>query len=400
MQTVPPPGSFPPGTNPLRQQPPPQQGNAASTNPFRPAPNQPLQPGNQPNLNAPVYRPSTATSPPPRGQNAANFAPPPVTRAPRQAPPQGPPPRVTNPPPFSGARPGATYPGPSHAHSNSLDSNVSSGSAASSATATSTRPLNPNPPQRQNTAFSKPTLQNPDPREKGAPGGGGYYSSGGESGAAQTPYMNMLLSLDRIPRMHNILVSFYVWILLAGFVIIPGSFTSVKRKQENETVQLPISTGAGTTGADGSGEKLALTPANTAAMVIGFVCIVAGTFGSAWLALRWRRNYVWLLNKLYLPLILNALAGLLATVTSVYTQQAGEWRPQAVTTAVVEAVILVFSIVLFFVYNYWLLRRVRSDHEEKREKKEKKKNKKKRRGFLSRFRRARKKPPIAAGSVV
>jgi uncharacterized membrane protein len=223
--------------------------------------------------------------------------------------------------------------------------------------------------------------------------------------------MNMLLSLDRIPRMHNILVSFFVWILLAGFVIIPGSFTSGARKQDNETVQLPISAGTGTTTSpDGtaspSSEKLSLTPANTAAMVVGFVCIVTGLFGSAWLALRWRRNYVWLLNKLYLPLILNALAGLLATVTSVYTQQAGEWRPQAVTTAVVEAVVLVFGAVLFFVYNYWLLQRVRSDHEEEvtggggKEKREKKKHRKKRRGFWSRFRRARRKPPIAAGSVV
>ncbi|KAK4121024.1 hypothetical protein N657DRAFT_578444 [Parathielavia appendiculata] len=266
---------------------------------------------------------------------------------------------------------------------------------ASSATATSTRPLNP--VQRQNNGFSRPSRQNSDPREKGAPGGGGYYPD--ETGPAQTPYMNMLLSLDRIPRMHNILVSVFVWILSAGFVIMPGSFTSAKRQQEGQTVEIPVAT---TGGANGTA-KLSLTPANTAAMVVGFVCIVAGTFGSAWLALRWRRNYVWLLNKLYLPLVLNALAGLLATVVGVYTQQAGDWSTQAVITLVIEGSILVVNVLLFFVYNYWLLQRLRSDHEEVvagGEKKEKRKRKKRKGGLFARFRRVRRKPPIAAGSVV
>ena len=215
--------------------------------------------------------------------------------------------------------------------------------------------------------------------------------------------MAMLMSLDRIPRLHNILVSVFVWVLLAGFVVVPGSFTSGARKQDGATVQIAAA-------------KLSLTPANTAAMVVGFVAIVAGTFGSAWLALRWRRNYIWLLNKLYMPLILNALAGLLATVTAVYTQQAREWSTQAVIVAVIEGSVLGVSVLLFFVYNWWLLRKVRGDHEdammdeEKGEKKKKKKKdkkdkknkkeKKKRRGLFGWFRRARKKPSIAAGSVV
>ncbi|KAK4243953.1 hypothetical protein C7999DRAFT_17743 [Corynascus novoguineensis] len=344
------------------------------------------------------------TSPPsPGGQNTSGFASPPP--APRRAP-----------------RPGTSQPGPSHSHSNSVDSNHSNGSMASSSTAPSTQPLNP--PQRQNTGFSKfsPGQNKVDQRDKGTSGagaGGGYSGSGDKSGAARTPYMNMLLSLDRIPRMHNILVTFFMWILLVGFVIIPGSFTSDKRKQDGATVELPLGGGGGggggANGGSGGGssssssKKLSLTPANTAALVIGFVCVLTGAFGSAWLALRWRRNYVWLLNKLYLPLILTALAGLLATITSVYTQQAGDWGPQAIVTAVVEAVILGLSIILFFVYNYWLLQRVRSEHEEddnkwsRKEKKRRRRNERKERrrgGLLARFRRARNKPPIGAGGVV
>jgi hypothetical protein len=37
--------------------------------------------------------------------------------------------------------------------------------------------------------------------------------------SVQTRYMTMLLGLDTIPRLHNILVSFFTWILLAGFVV-------------------------------------------------------------------------------------------------------------------------------------------------------------------------------------
>jgi hypothetical protein len=240
--------------------------------------------------------------------------------------------------------------------------------------------------------------------------------------------MNMLLSLDTIPRLHNILVLFFTWILLAGFVIIPGCFTSAARKQDGSTVELPVGSGSGV-----EGEKLALTPANTAAMVLGFVCILTGLFGSAWLALRWRRNYVWLLNKLYMPLVLNAVAGVIATLTGVYTQQAGEWCPQAIVTAIVEGVVLVGGGVLLFVYNHWLLQRLKGDHEEvvgggggrekkkrrmwgrkgdrgdredreereeREEKPKREKEKKKRRGIGARFKEVRTRRPVAAGSFV
>ena len=43
-----------------------------------------------------------------------------------------------------------------------------------------------------------------------------------------TQYVNMLLALDDIPKLHNILAKFFNWILLAGFVLFPGTFTSLK----------------------------------------------------------------------------------------------------------------------------------------------------------------------------
>lgn len=53
-----------------------------------------------------------------------------------------------------------------------------------------------------------------------------------------TKYMNMLLALDSIPRLHNILASFFTWILLAGFVLFPGTFTSLQNVQADVSSEI------------------------------------------------------------------------------------------------------------------------------------------------------------------
>ena len=44
----------------------------------------------------------------------------------------------------------------------------------------------------------------------------------------QTQYMRMLLALDAIPRVDNLLACFFTWLLLAGFVLFPGTFASLQ----------------------------------------------------------------------------------------------------------------------------------------------------------------------------
>lgn len=216
-------------------------------------------------------------------------------------------------------------------------------------------------PRRVGTGFYQSPPPSSHPQHSGAPVGGrqAYSTRGGNaySGAKKAAVDKTIDPIYMVPKSHIAWTLFFLWILLVGFVVLPGSFTSDKRKQEGETVEIPL----GRSGADG--EKLSLTPANTAALVIGFVCVLTGAFGISWLALRWRRNHIFLLNRLYTPLILNSLAGMLGTITSVYTQQAGEWGPQAVATIVVEAVVLGFSILFFFLYNYWLMQRVIDSNE-------------------------------------
>jgi hypothetical protein len=43
-----------------------------------------------------------------------------------------------------------------------------------------------------------------------------------------TQYVNMLLAVDDIPALDFILSKFFTWILLAGFVLFPGTFSSLQ----------------------------------------------------------------------------------------------------------------------------------------------------------------------------
>ena len=50
-------------------------------------------------------------------------------------------------------------------------------------------------------------------------------------------YVNMLLALDDIPNLHNMLAKFFNWTLLAGFVLFPGTFASLKELSGSRQVE-------------------------------------------------------------------------------------------------------------------------------------------------------------------
>lgn len=162
----------------------------------------------------------------------------------------------------------------------------------------------------------------------------------------------MLLSLDKIPRLHNILASFFGWVLLAGFIVLPGTFTSLAKLQNNDVV-------AKTPGAADVLDTVASLPL----LVVAAACCGVGYAGNLWLSVRWRLNYVWLINRLYMPGALNALAGLVSTLTNIYAQHKGAWSVSAKVAVVVEAVTLVLYLALFILYNNWLLEKVKEQHE-------------------------------------
>lgn len=50
----------------------------------------------------------------------------------------------------------------------------------------------------------------------------------GNPSQMDTQYVNMLLALDDIPTLYNLLAGFFTWILLAGFILFPGTFSTLQ----------------------------------------------------------------------------------------------------------------------------------------------------------------------------
>lgn len=174
--------------------------------------------------------------------------------------------------------------------------------------------------------------------------------------SVQTRYMSMLLNLDTIPRLHNILSSFFTWILLAGFIIFPGTFTSIAKFQDDPTVQQSK-----------AASELLKDVKDVPLLYIAGFCSGIGGLGMIWLWFRWRENYVWLLNKIFLPGCLNSFAGLISTFVNVYSQQSGNWSVTAWVTAAVTGGVMIITGGLFCLYNFWVLDKVKKRHEQEME---------------------------------
>ena len=107
---------------------------------------------------------------------------------------------------------------------------------------------------------------------------------------SQTAYTRMLLEIDTIPTSHNFLAAFSAWILLAGFLIVPGTFTSI---QTSQTLQQAAKDNV-------IAGKILDTVKHASLLWTACGCCGVGVSGLLWLWWRWRGNYVWLINKIFM----------------------------------------------------------------------------------------------------
>jgi len=168
--------------------------------------------------------------------------------------------------------------------------------------------------------------------------------------------MNMLLALDEIPRLHNILAAAFTWILLAGFIVFPGTFTSF---QNSETFKQAASN----SDHNAIEHTILHDVSHLGLLWVAGGCCIFGTLGMCILWFRWRQNYLWLINRIFFPGFLNSIAGLLSTLINVYTAQHGDFSITAKVTAIVTGACTGINLVLFLLYNNWILSKVRSSHE-------------------------------------
>lgn len=168
-------------------------------------------------------------------------------------------------------------------------------------------------------------------------------------------YVQMLLHQDDIPLLHNILAAAFVWLLLAGFLVFPGTFTSLQQSVAKQGHD------AHTIG-DQAARLIVKSIKNIPLLVIAAIMCGIASFGMLWLAFVHAKNYVWLVNKLFMPGMTNSLAGLVSTLIGVYSQQHGTWSITAKITAMVEGASLCVCGSLFLLYQLAFLRQIKAKH--------------------------------------
>ncbi|EDP47926.1 conserved hypothetical protein [Aspergillus fumigatus A1163] len=112
----------------------------------------------------------------------------------------------------------------------------------------------------------------------------------------ETEYVRMLLELQDIHWLYNFMASLAAWMLLAGYLVIPGTFTSL---QKSDTITNKV--------AQNEAEKAVLkTIQNPPLVAIAWVLLSIGVATMSFLFYRWRRNYLWLISRLFMGKQSNA----------------------------------------------------------------------------------------------
>src|SRR5436190_611134 len=106
----------------------------------------------------------------------------------------------------------------------------------------------------------------------------------------------MLLKANKAPGLDNFLAAFYSWFTLAGFIVLPATFTSIKN--------------SGSLRNSKSGQVVQDAVQNVSLLAVASLGCLVGTVGSCWLWHKWRKNYVWLLARIFRPGLLHSLVGL------------------------------------------------------------------------------------------
>jgi len=101
-----------------------------------------------------------------------------------------------------------------------------------------------------------------------------------------TQYERKVLEADSVKLRYNVLASLYSWLLLAGFIVFPGTFTSLNKATAFRETEPGILIQKAV-------HKMPL-------FWVALVCYMIGAVGLLWLWWNLKHNYIWLVTKLFL----------------------------------------------------------------------------------------------------
>jgi hypothetical protein len=79
---------------------------------------------------------------------------------------------------------------------------------------------------------------------------------------------------------------------------------------------------------------------------------------------RWSHNYVWLLNSIFVPGMLNGLSGVISTFASIYGAQNGVYGASSIATLAVTGGCTIICGIITTIYSLWKLNPVKRRHQQ------------------------------------
>ncbi|KAF3768350.1 hypothetical protein M406DRAFT_251017 [Cryphonectria parasitica EP155] len=158
-------------------------------------------------------------------------------------------------------------------------------------------------------------------------------------------YHSMVIESNEISAKYNFAAAAACWIMLAGFFILPGTFTTLRKSTVFSS--------------SNDGQYIQSAVQNIPLLPLASVCYLSGISIIIFSWYCFQSKYIWIIRYLLMPTMLNCLSGLLTILINVYTAQNGFWSPTAWATlaVVLFTTLLVSSGILVY---QWRLRALRT----------------------------------------
>ncbi|KAH7303368.1 hypothetical protein B0I35DRAFT_384077, partial [Stachybotrys elegans] len=152
----------------------------------------------------------------------------------------------------------------------------------------------------------------------------------------------ILENAKEVSYLHSLGAKACTWLLLAGYLTFPSTFASLQDSQFlHESGK--------------AGNYIASAVENVPLLYVASFCCAFAAIGLIYLWVRWRHNYVFLMDRIFEPVVIYSFMGLLSTLQNVYAVHKGEWSITATITGSIVCAWFAFFIIIFSVYRFWLL---------------------------------------------
>jgi len=160
------------------------------------------------------------------------------------------------------------------------------------------------------------------------------------------------MRLEEIPVKSYFFASIFTWIMLAGFLVLSSSFSSLEEIKTDS----------------GELKEVLQVIRNIPLLTVAYCCCAFGAIGMCCLWWLQSHNYIWLISNIFYPVALNGLSGVISALVNIYTTPSTATGISGIITLTVAGTCTVICCILSSFYWFRMLRPVKDKHAEEKEK--------------------------------